>query len=185
MTPADLDVAVTQGINALAGHFWAIDRLMVLLSAWGIPLIVLVVALQWWPGEDRQHTRHVLLASGFSFLLGLALNQVLLLFIHRVRPYDGGVTHLLIARSGDFSFPSDHATASFAVAAAFLLHGLRRRGLALLAAALLLSFSRVYVGTHYASDILGGAATGILAALMVRSVYVEGTQADRFVTSIL
>jgi undecaprenyl-diphosphatase len=51
--------------------------------------------------------------GGFSFLLGLAINQLILLFIHRVRPYDAGVTNLLIARSGDFSFPSDHATASF------------------------------------------------------------------------
>jgi undecaprenyl-diphosphatase len=45
--------------------------------------------------------------------------------------------------------------------------------------------SRVYVGTHYASDVLGGAVTGIIAAAVVRSVYWEGTRADRFVTSIL
>ena len=38
------------------------------------------------------HTRHVLLAAGFSFLLGLAINRLVLLFIHRVRPYDSGVT---------------------------------------------------------------------------------------------
>jgi hypothetical protein len=73
----------------------------------------------------------------------------------------------------------------FAIAAAFLLHGMRRRGLGFLAAALLVIVSRVYVGTHYASDVLGGAVTGIIAAAVVRSVYWEGTRADRFVTSIL
>lgn len=67
------------------------------------------------------HTRHVLVATGLSPLLGLALNQLILLVVHRMQPYDGGVTHLLIARSADFSFPSDHATAVFAIAAAFLL----------------------------------------------------------------
>jgi len=108
-----------------------------------------------------------------------------LLFIHRVRPYDSGVTNLMIARSGDFSFPSDHATATFAIAAALLLHGMGRRGLGFLIAALLVTFSRVYVGTHYASDVLGGALTGIVAAVVVRSVYREGTRADRFVTGIL
>ena len=66
-----------------------------------------------------------------------------------------GITHLLIGPSGDFSFPSDHATATFAIAAAFLFHGMRRRGLGILSAALLMSIAPVYVGTHYASDVLG------------------------------
>lgn len=131
------------------------------------------------------HIRHVLVAAGFSFLLGPGLNQLILLFNHRARPYDGGVTNLLIERSANFSFPSDHATATFAIAAAFLLHGGRRAGLAFLAAACLITFSRVYIGTHYACDVLGGAMTGIIAALIVRSVYQEGTRADRLITSIL
>jgi undecaprenyl-diphosphatase len=103
--------------------------------------------------NDRPHTRHVLVAAGLSFLLG---NQLILLLIHRMRPYDGGVTHLLIARSADPSFPSDHAAATFAIAAAFLLHGMRRMGLWFLAAAALVAFSRVFIGTHYVSDVLGG-----------------------------
>ncbi|MDH8190437.1 undecaprenyl-diphosphate phosphatase, partial [Klebsiella pneumoniae] len=73
--------------------------------------------------------------------LGLALNQLILLLVHRMRPYDGGVTHLLTAPSADPSFPSDHATASFAIAAAFLLHGMWRAGLGFLAAAALVMFS--------------------------------------------
>jgi len=54
-----------------------------------------------------------------------------------------------------------------------------------LAVALLMIVSRVFVGTHYASDVLGGAVTGIIAAALVRLVYREGTRADRFLTSIL
>lgn len=181
----ELDATLTKAVNHFAGTIAAIDFLAIWISAIGIPLLVLAVAAQWWRRTDRQHTRHILVAAGLSFLLGLALNQVILLFVHRMRPYDGGVTHLLIARSADFSFPSDHATATFAIAAAFLLHGMRRAGLWFLAAALLVSISRVYVGTHYLTDIVGGALTGIIAAIIIRSVYTEGTRVDRLITSIL
>jgi undecaprenyl-diphosphatase len=179
----NLDVALTRWLNGPAGQFVTIDRLMVWISVIGVPLVVLGVAAQWWPKDHK--TRHVLVASGLSFLLGLGFNQIILLFVHRARPYDGGVTHLLIERSADFSFPSDHATAIFAIAASFLLHAMPRRGVLLLAAAVLVAISRVYIGTHYLSDILGGALTGVAAAASVRLCYRQGTRADRFVTGIL
>lgn len=180
----DLDAAATRAINGLSGSV-AIDFLMIWVSAIAVPLLVLAVAGQWWRAGDRAHNRHVLVAAGLSFLLGLAINQIILLAVHRLRPYDAGVTHLLIDRSSDPSFPSDHATATFAIAAAFLVHRMRRMGLWFLAAAVLVSISRVYVGTHYVSDVLGGAVTGIAAAILVRASYREGTRLDRFVTAIL
>lgn len=180
-----LDLLVTRWINGWAGSSAALDVLMVWSSTLGVPLMVAAVAGQWWLRAERPHTRHVLVAAGLSFLLGLAINQVVLLFVHRMRPYDAGITELLIAPSGDFSFPSDHATATMAIAAAFLLHGLRRRGLGFLAAALLVTVSRVYVGTHYGSDVLGGAVTGFAAAALVRVTYREGTRLDCLVTNIL
>lgn len=107
------------------------------------------------------------------------------MFVHRLRPYDGGIAYLLIDRSADPSFPSDHAPATFSIAAAFLLHGIRRLGLLFLAAAVLVTISRVYVGTHYVGDVLGGTSTGFVAAMLVRSIYRERTRADRMITSIL
>ncbi|MGO4562124.1 phosphatase PAP2 family protein [Rhizobiales bacterium 3FA27D7] len=181
----DLDAAATRAINSLAGTSATVDFLMVWVSTIGVPLLVLAVAALWWRGADRPHNRHVLVATGLSFLLGLAINQLILLFVHRIRPYDGGVSRLLISPSADPSFPSDHATATFAIAAAFLLHGMRRIGGWFLAAAVLMVISRVYIGTHYVGDVLGGAATGVVAAMVVRTLYREGTHLDRLVTSIL
>lgn len=181
----DIDVAVTRAINGLAGTNNLPDLVMIWVSAVGVPLLVLAVAAQWWRGPDRQRNRHVLIAAGLSFLLGLAINQIILLLVHRIRPYDGGISHLLISPSADPSFASDHATAAFAIAAAFLMHGRRRIGGWFLAAAAVIAISRVYLGTHYFGDVLGGAATGILAGILVRTFYREGTRLDRFVTSIL
>ena len=49
----------------------------------------------------------------------------------------------------------------------------------------MITFSGVYIGTHYVSDVVGGALTGIVAALVVRSLYREGSKADRLITNIL
>jgi undecaprenyl-diphosphatase len=180
-----MDDAITQWINAPAGKSAPFDTIMISLAQYGAPLLVLLVMLQWWSRHDRLHVRHTCIAAGLSFLIGLGLNQIILLFVHRVRPYDAGVSHLIISRSSDWSFPSDHATATFAIATAFLLRGPKRRGLAFLAGALLVCVSRIYVGTHYFSDVLGGAVTGIFAAAAVRALYLEGTRIDRLVTGVL
>ena len=181
----EIDAALTAWLNAGAGHFAAIDFIMIWISALGIPLLVVAVAVQWWLPRSDRPTRHVLVAAGLSFLLGLGFNQLILLFVQRIRPYDAHVSHLIIGPSADFSFPSDHATAGFAIATAFLLHGLPRRGFVFLAAAVLIAISRVYIGTHYVSDLLGGAVTGIGAAIFVRATYRDGSKLDRFITSIL
>ena len=158
---------------------------MIAVTKAGVPLMVLGVAAQWWPGPGRHSERHVLVSCGLSFLLGLVLNQAILLFFHRIRPYDAGITHLLIAPSTDPSFPSDHATAAFAIVFGYLLNDRWRRAALFCTAALLLVASRIYVGTHYLGDIVGGCTTAFLAALLVKATYVEGTAIDRWITRFL
>jgi undecaprenyl-diphosphatase len=180
-----MDVFLTQWINGLSGQSSLVDHLMILVSVVGVPVLVLIVCAQWWVRSSRQRVRHVIVASGLSFLIGLGANQIILMFYSRVRPYDAGVTQLLVERTTDPSFPSDHATASFAIAFAFLFHGLRETGQLFIVAASVVAFSRVYVGTHYVSDVLGGALTAAAAAAAVLVCYRPGTGIDRFITGIL
>lgn len=180
-----MDVFLTEWVNGLSGQSAFVDHLVILVSTIGVPLMVVSVAGQWWIRLERSRVRHVIVAAGLSFLLGLGANQLILLLYARVRPYDAGITQLLITRTADPSFPSDHATASFAIAAAFLFHGLTDRGLFYLLAACIIAFSRVYLGTHYVSDVLGGAAIGTISAAAVLIAYRQGTRIDRLVTSIL
>ena len=179
-----IDAGLTHFINSFSGYDWHADAFARWISSVGIPVMVVAVAVQWWTLQNRSHTRHVLLTAGFSFILSLTLNQLILLFIHRVRPYDVGVTNLLIAPSGDPSFPSDHATAAFAIATVFMACHFRGAKIFLLSA-ILISASRIYVGTHFVSDVVGGVITGMLAAGVVLWIYREGSRADRFLTSIL
>jgi undecaprenyl-diphosphatase len=112
--------------------------------------------------------RHGVAAAGFAGLLALGTANAIASLWDRPRPYEShpGDAHLLLSPSPDPSFPSDHATAAYAIAFAILLRH-RRAGVLALVLATLVSASRVALGTHYPSDVLGGAALGALAALVL------------------
>jgi len=74
--------------------------------------------------------------------------------------------HLLVGCGGGKSFPSSHAVNNFAVATLFGLFYKRSRYY-VYAWATLVALSRVFVGVHYPSDILGGAVIGILVTWLI------------------
>jgi undecaprenyl-diphosphatase len=118
--------------------------------------------------------RRAVVAAGFSALLALGMAHLTADLWARPRPYEAHRdAHLFIAPSHDPSFPSDHATAAFAIAVAiFLRH--RTAGWFALGLATLLSIARVAVGTHYPADVLAGAAVGTAAALILWHPSVRG-----------
>ena len=85
--------------------------------------------------------------------------------IARIRPYEvvEGLK-LLIEPQSDFSFPSGHTCASIGAALAMYPFLERKWGIPLVILAVLISLSRLYVGVHYPTDVLGGAVVGVLAA---------------------
>jgi undecaprenyl-diphosphatase len=111
--------------------------------------------------------RHGVVAAGFSALLALGIAHMIADLWARPRPYlSHPDAHLFIAPSHDPSFPSDHATAAFAIAVALLLRH-RKAGWLALVMAIVLSIGRVAVGTHYPSDVAAGALIGTAAALIL------------------
>ncbi len=158
---------------------------MILVTKFGVPILVALVVPQWWSKTERTHVRHACISAWVAFLIGLGFNQIALLFVHRVRPYDAGVTHLIVSKSPDWPFPSDHAAAMMAIVGALALHGLPRRTLLIGLLALLVCWSRIFVGTHYLTDVAGGGLIGVVAALLMRGLYREGSWLDRFATGLL
>ena len=115
---------------------------------------------------------------------GMLLNVVVKLAFARARP---SFSDPLLVLS-TFSFPSGHAvsaTVFYGVVGTFLvskIDGVGLRVLVLLAALLmvaLVSFSRIYLGVHYLSDVLGGVAEGIawLAICFTALYWIHGNRA--------
>ncbi len=106
---------------------------------------------------DRSRRRQWLTAAALA-PAAIGLNFGVKLIARRRRPVLDGLPPLGGAPSS-LSFPSAHATASFAAATAMSRIVPRRRR-ALYAGATAMALTRPYLGMHYPSDVIAGAALG-------------------------
>lgn len=115
--------------------------------------------------------------TGFLSLLSLLIiflivNVCMKNGFARIRPYETLTDLLLlIEKQSDFSFPSGHSASSFASAVVLFKQLPKRYGIPILILAVLIAFSRIYMGVHYPTDILAGILIGSIVALLI--VYVN------------
>jgi membrane-associated phospholipid phosphatase len=110
---------------------------------------------------DSEPARRARWRRGIGVVAGAyGLNYAVKVVVRRRRPELPGLPALTPTVSG-LSFPSAHATTSFAAARAYA--GLAPAA-ALYGAALVFAVSRPYLGVHYPSDVLAGAALGTAVA---------------------
>jgi hypothetical protein len=104
------------------------------------------------------------LRAARAVLAAYALNTLLKTIVRRRRPQLEKLP-ALISTPTSLSFPSAHASSSFAAARAYssLLPGVP-----LYIVAVLMALSRVYLGVHYPSDIAAGALLGVLVGSEAR-----------------
>ncbi|MEF2968674.1 phosphatase PAP2 family protein [Paenibacillus sp. M1] len=125
----------------------------------GIPVTVITIAILFILYKVLHHRRELILF--IYVVIGSALlNEALKLVFHRARPS----LHRIINANG-FSFPSGHSMAAFSLygVTAYLLwrHISTSSGRVMLivcssAMILTIGISRIYLGVHYPSDVLGG-----------------------------
>jgi undecaprenyl-diphosphatase len=164
-----VDWRIYHAVNEfVADHSW-LGRLFHGIETYGTYLIAAAAVLLWLaarPGGDRKWK----IASGSALAaaaLGLLVNRVIAAGWHRDRPYQThDCTHVWGPHKTDSSFPSDHASASFAIAVAVSLVD-PLVGAAFLVLAALITVGRVIVGEHYPGDVIAGALIGTASALVV------------------
>ena len=138
---------------------------------WLLDFTPLLLAGLWlWEGR---RTRFAVLAAGLSMALGLALNQLIGLIYFHPRPFMMGIGHAYVAHVPEASLPSDHGTWMFSMALALFVHAQRRAAAAVVLAAVLVTWARIYVGLHVPFDFVGsflvaGCSTLLVACLLPR-----------------
>lgn len=179
-----MDTAITQWINGHTGQNDVLDAVMLAISSFGAPLMVAFVVALWWLGSPVRKVRYSCIAAIASLLLGFVLAHILLLLIPRIRPFDAGVTHLIVPLSPYRIFLSDHAIAATGIAFAFLLNRVVPIWTAILFVIVAwVCLARVYVGLHYASDMINDIGVGLVAAFIVRAVYRPHTRLNNWLIS--
>lgn len=110
-----------------------------------------------------------LLALGSTLLIN---NMILKNLFARTRPFDMIVgLQVLIVKPADYSFPSGHTASSFASAYIIVRCLPSKYGTIAIVLAALIGVSRLYVGVHYLTDIIGGAVLGIIIAELIYKAY--------------
>lgn len=114
-------------------------------------------------------TRRVGLIASVSLIVEFILiNLILKNTVARVRPYEmiEGLT-CITKLPHDFSFPSGHTGCCFAVAVVMFLELPKKYGIPALFLAALMGYSRLYVGVHYPTDVLGAILVAVVEAVLV------------------
>ncbi len=128
----------------------------------GILWIVVTIVLLIIP-KTRKTGLLCLISLGFTVLVN---NIILKNLVNRTRPYVAIPDLILITKEpGDASFPSGHTAASFSVAVVMLMTMKKRYGIPAIILATLIALSRLYVGVHYPTDVLGGFVVSTLIAV--------------------
>lgn len=168
-----IDRGILLFINKTSSPF--LDAFMVNITKYGgiyfTALVTLAILLYLLKNKRRFDALFVSLGTGGTLLL----NMVLKLIFKRTRP---DLWNLLVTEKS-YSFPSGHTmiTMAFAITVILLFRENKYKipiSILSLIFAILVAFSRLYLGVHYPTDVLGGWIISIFWVLLsYRMVYTE------------
>ncbi|KHD86491.1 undecaprenyl-diphosphatase [Heyndrickxia ginsengihumi] len=166
-------------IHNLSGHSHLLDDVMIFFTSDAFLLFAIVLLIAWLAGKSQ--LKSIVLYAGITGIVGLLLNVLIGSLYYEPRPFVTYHIHILLPHAKDDSFPSDHATGTFAIAFALWLRN-RKLGSVMIGCAILTGISRVYVGHHYPMDV---AASIVIALVVSIAIYKVERYVDPLVRSII
>lgn len=173
-----MDKLLSEKILNFHGQIEFVDNFFIILADYSahfffLSFIGLLIYIYVYYKNSRYQN---IIFSGIVLLCSLAVNNIIRAVVTRERPFVAvEAFNALINHSATNSFPSNHATASLAVAG--IIYFFKPKiGITFIIISILVAFSRVYVGVHYISDV----AVGILISTTV--LYLSIKNKNRLLT---
>lgn len=159
-----MDYFIFQQINNFAGKWTCLDALGIFFAEYLAYILIVLLFFFFW--KKKKIIFQSLLAG---FLARFGPVELIRLFWLRPRPFIENEVSLLLEHN-EASFPSGHAAFFFALS--FIIYQYNKKtGILFFIASFLISISRVFVGVHWPSDILGGILVGIFSGWLVLKIF--------------
>lgn len=154
-----LDKFLLEFIN-LSYHNMLLDNLALLVSYMGLVFfwVIIAVILYCFGNEKGKNVAKKMI---IVLILITIVTQLIKLLVMRPRPYTELSSLVVLATESDFSFPSGHTSTS--VSMIYLL-AKEYDNYWLWIIPIMVALSRMYIGVHYPSDVLGGFLIGLFVA---------------------
>jgi undecaprenyl-diphosphatase len=149
-------------INGLSGRCTPIDLLMIVISNKIRYIFVFVLIVMWFRNDsNKKAAENAVKSSGITLIIHIIIKLV----YFKPRPFMKRRVGILIPAKMDSTFPSKHTLLVFAISTSIFLYN-RVLGSIMMVLAGLTGFSRIWVGHHYPSDIIGSAFIGTMTSII-------------------
>jgi undecaprenyl-diphosphatase len=175
------DSSIISVMNSFAGKSFFVDQVINISAHTGLFKGGVIATLMWWAwfkksddaSKNQRHIVATLVASFFALFIARVLATTL---PHRARPiHNPGIIfqppHGVASTTLDgwSSFPSDHATLFFTLTAGLFFVSRKIGIIATVYCFFIIVLTRIYLGLHYPTDLLAGAALGVAIAYLANT----------------
>ncbi|WP_028403040.1 undecaprenyl-diphosphatase [Ectobacillus panaciterrae] len=162
-----MNYRIFRAINQLVGRYPLLDNMMITISQKVRYLYAFLFILMWFRNNVY---KKITLYAGISAGITLFINGFIRRFYFKPRPFLKHNVRVLPPSPSKMnsSFPSKHTAIAFAVATSVLFYK-RLLGCIMWLLAFWAGFSRIWMGQHYPSDIIGSALLGSLSGVVVNN----------------
>ncbi|MCD7782021.1 MAG: phosphatase PAP2 family protein [Methanosphaera sp.] len=162
MSLYQLDVAILEFINTTF-HNVLLDNTMQLISYFGLMGVGLLIAILFYIFSRKPKHRQVAVELVISLIVVYLVIELVKNIVLRPRPYEVLDTLYVLTSVSDPSFPSGHTATATTISYVFYRNYGRKIVFIL---PVLAGLSRMYLGVHYPSDVLGGFIIGMIISII-------------------